>query len=90
MVTEIVVVGRPAMSGGRFSHSRRAAVSADEVAAVASARSTGDIVDFGESGETLKSPTRAFRFRRLGQAWFAAARKPAKCTRRALPRPVAR
>ena len=26
---------------------------ADEVAAVASARSTGDIVDFGESGETL-------------------------------------
>ena len=27
---------------------------ADEVAAVASARSTGDIVDFGESGETLK------------------------------------
>src|ERR671921_431635 len=27
---------------------------ADEVAAVASARSTGDLVDFGESGETLK------------------------------------
>jgi aspartate-semialdehyde dehydrogenase len=27
---------------------------ADEVAAVASARSTGDVVDFGESGETLK------------------------------------
>src|SRR4051794_33312283 len=26
----------------------------DEVAAIASAKSTGDIVDFGESGETLK------------------------------------
>src|SRR5215211_6415448 len=27
---------------------------ADEVAAVASARSTGDVVDFGDSGEELK------------------------------------
>ncbi len=26
----------------------------DEIAAVASARSTGDIIDFGDSGETLK------------------------------------
>jgi aspartate-semialdehyde dehydrogenase len=46
---------------------------ADEVAAVASARSTGDIVDFGESGETLKVKNlEHFDFAGWDMALFAA------------------
>ena len=39
----------------------------DEVAAVASSRSTGDVIDFGDSGEDAQGQEpRAFRLRRLG------------------------
>jgi aspartate-semialdehyde dehydrogenase len=39
----------------------------DEVAAVASSRSQGDIIDFGDGGEELKGQQpRQLRFRRLG------------------------
>ena len=39
----------------------------DEVAALASSRSTGDQIEFGDSGEMLtRQEPRAFRLRRLG------------------------
>ena len=39
----------------------------DEVAAIASSRSTGDEIDFGDSGEMLQGQEpRAFRLQRLG------------------------
>src|ERR671912_310722 len=52
---------------------------ADEVAAVASARSTGDIVDFGESGETLKVKNlEHFDFAGWDMALFAAGSETSK------------
>ena len=52
---------------------------ADEVAAVASARSTGDIVDFGESGKTLKvSNLEHFDFAGWDMALFAAGSETSK------------
>ena len=52
---------------------------ADEVAAVASARSTGDIVDFGESGETLKVRNlEHFDFAGWDMALFAAGSETSK------------
>jgi len=52
---------------------------ADEVAAVASARSTGDIVDFGESGETLKIKNLDhFDFEGWDMALFAAGSETSK------------
>ncbi len=52
---------------------------ADEVAAVASARSTGDIVDFGESGKTLKvSNLDHFDFAGWDMALFAAGSETSK------------
>jgi aspartate-semialdehyde dehydrogenase len=52
---------------------------ADEVAAVASSRSTGDIVDFGESGKTLKvSNLEHFDFAGWDMALFAAGSETSK------------
>ena len=52
---------------------------ADEVAAVASARSTGDVVDFGESGETLKVKNLDhFDFTGWDMALFAAGSETSK------------
>jgi aspartate-semialdehyde dehydrogenase len=52
---------------------------ADEVAAVASARSTGDLVDFGESGETLKVKNLDhFDFEGWDMALFAAGSETSK------------
>ena len=52
---------------------------ADEVAAVASARSTGDLVDFGESGETLKVKNLDhFDFAGWDMALFAAGSETSK------------
>ncbi|MBA2466427.1 MAG: aspartate-semialdehyde dehydrogenase [Sphingomonas sp.] len=52
---------------------------ADEVAAVASSRSTGDIVDFGESGETLKvANLEHFDFSGWDMALFAAGSETSK------------
>ena len=52
---------------------------ADEVAAIASARSTGDVVDFGESGETLKVKNlEHFDFAGWDMALFAAGSETSK------------
>ena len=52
---------------------------AEEVAAVASARSTGDLVDFGESGETLKVKNLDhFEFAGWDMALFAAGSETSK------------
>ncbi|HEY0164227.1 MAG TPA: aspartate-semialdehyde dehydrogenase, partial [Sphingomicrobium sp.] len=52
---------------------------ADEVAAVASSRSTGDIVDFGDSGKTLKvSNLEHFDFAGWDMALFAAGSETSK------------
>src|SRR5687767_2778459 len=52
---------------------------ADEIAAVASARSTGDVVDFGESGETLKVKNLDhFDFEGWDMALFAAGSETSK------------
>ena len=52
---------------------------ADEIAAVASARSTGDIIDFGEKGETLKvSNLEHFDFAGWDMALFAAGSETSK------------
>ena len=63
----------------------------DEVAAVASARSTGDVIDFGDSGEELKVKNlEHFDF----AGWDIACSPPAprcrKSTRPRRPRPAAR
>jgi aspartate-semialdehyde dehydrogenase len=51
----------------------------DEVAAVASARSTGDIIDFGDTGEKLKvASLEHFDFAGWDMALFAAGSGPAK------------
>jgi aspartate-semialdehyde dehydrogenase len=51
----------------------------DEVAAVASARSTGDIIDFGETGEKLKvANLEHFDFEGWDMALFAAGSGPTK------------
>ena len=81
------------MSGARCSTSSPSAqFPLDEVAAVASSRSTGDEIDFGDSGEKLKVQNiEHFDFAGWDIALFAAgsevSRRP---MRRAPPRPAAR
>jgi len=63
----------------------------DEIAAVASARSTGDIIDFGDSGQELKVKNlEHFDFAGYDIALFAAGSARRRSTRRAPPKPVAR
>jgi aspartate-semialdehyde dehydrogenase len=63
---------------------------ADEVAAVASPRSTGDEIDFGDSGEMLKVRNiDHFDFSGWDMALFAAGSEVSKVTRRGRRRPAA-